>query len=494
MERTTPEILTSRRAGILLHPTALPAPYGPLGASARQWIDFMVDAGLSVWQVLPLGPTQVDDSPYQSPSAHAGSPDLIDLAGIVELGLLTQEELPVAISSEGRADLFQRAATRFFGTLEQGDPALRDAYQAFLNQHQHVWLEDYALFEAIHETVDGETWQDWPVELRDRDTKAMADFRAAYPELLNRVRFEQFIFHQQWHALRHYAHGRGVYLFGDIPIFVAHDSADVWANRSQFKLAPDGSPTAVAGVPPDYFAPRGQHWGNPLYDWDKMAADGYQWWLNRLASQKEHFDILRLDHFRGLQAYWEIPAGEQDAVNGTWVEAPGHEFLETCFKAFPDLPLVAENLGIIGAEVEALQHAFKLPGMAVLQFAFDKNPDNPHIPHNHRTDDVVYTGTHDNTTVLGWYEELPPEAWDYLADYSGYSPDDKVWLLIRMALASVSGLAVVPLQDFLGLGQEARFNTPGTTEGNWQWTFRWEQFPDGLADRIRHMAVLYGRI
>ncbi|MBS3803285.1 MAG: 4-alpha-glucanotransferase [Oleiphilaceae bacterium] len=494
MGRTPPEVLTSRRAGILLHPTALPSPYGPLGASARHWIDFMVEAGLSVWQMLPLGPTQVDDSPYQSPSAHAGSPNLIDMAGIVELGLLTQEDLPQAVSAEGRAELFQRAATRFFETLDHGDPALRDAYLAFVTQHQHAWLEDYALFEAIHEKVAGDTWPEWPAELRDRDPQAMAEFRAAYPDVLNRVRFEQFIFDQQWTTLRQYAHSRGIFLFGDIPIFVALDSADVWANPGQFKLAPDGSPIAVAGVPPDYFAPTGQHWGNPLYDWDKMAADGFEWWLNRLASQRERFDIIRLDHFRGLHAYWEIPAGEQDAVNGRWVEAPGYEFLTACFKAFPDLPLIAENLGIIGEEVEALRHAFELPGMVVLQFAFDKNPDNPHIPYNHSKKDVVYTGTHDNTTGLSWYEELDPESQDYLADYNGYAPDDKAWLLIRMALASVSCLAVVPLQDFLGLGYDARFNTPGTTEGNWQWQFRWEQFPADLASTIRHMVALYGRL
>ncbi|MGB2109449.1 MAG: 4-alpha-glucanotransferase, partial [Marinobacter vinifirmus] len=324
----------------------------------------------------------------------------------------------------------------------------------------------------------------------------LAEFSRANESAIEQVKYEQFLFHRQWHALRQYARDRGVLMFGDIPIFVAHDSADVWANPEQFKLDANGQPLAVAGVPPDYFSPDGQHWGNPLYNWQAMARDGYRWWLSRLASQREKFDLLRIDHFRGLQAFWEIPASDPRPVNGYWVPGPGDDFLSACFRELPDLPLVAENLGIIGDDVEQLRHRFRLPGMTVLQFGFDGSPGNPHLLHNHRAEDLVYTGTHDNDTTLGWYHSLDERTRQHVNHYlriTGEEAAQMPWPIIQAAMGSVSGLVVVPVQDLLGLGSDARFNTPGTIENNWIW-----QLPEHYQElvdiaRLRETVQLYGR-
>ncbi len=495
VSRPCPTALQARRAGVLLHPTCLPGQYGVLGSSARRFMDFLAEAGVSVWQMLPVGPTHRDLSPYQSLSAYAGNQDLIDLEDLLHWGLLTDAELAGFSDATSRNALFELAAGRFHrGDYAPGvDYPELSGYEAFI-RHNSFWLHDYALFQALREDYPVDGWQSWPRPLRDREPAALQAFAQQRQGTLERIRFEQFVFFHQWHKLRRYGNEKGLYLFGDIPIFVAHDSADVWSRRDQFKLDPDGAAIVVAGVPPDYFSPRGQHWGNPIYDWSAMAVDGFRWWLDRLGMQRELFDIIRLDHFRGLQAYWEIPATDPEPVNGCWVSGPGQSFLSACFEAFPDLPLVAENLGIIGAEVENLRHDFQLPGMTVLQFGFDGSPHNPHLPHNHKAWDLVYTGTHDNDTTLGWYRSLDERTRDYVNRYTGHTGSDMPWELIRMAMASVSVLAVVPLQDLLALDSDARFNTPGTAQGNWLWQLSWDSCTPALASRLRHLLGLYGRL
>lgn len=485
--------LSCRRAGVLLHPTCLPGFWGVLGASARTFVDFLAASGLSIWQTLPIGPTHRDLSPYQSLSAHAGNPDFIDLRELVEAGLLVEEEL-IQPTPETRQRLLALAAERFSkceGTASNGlDQA---AFKRFRSTNDY-WLDDFCLFCAIREGQALPTWLEWPEYLRDRHSGALRNFIAQNPERLERIGFEQFLFHHQWHALRHYARAKGILLFGDIPIFVAHDSADVWANRHLFKLDVNGKPTVVAGVPPDYFSPDGQHWGNPLYDWAAMGGDGYQWWLERLESQRHLFDLIRIDHFRGLQAYWEIPAGTPEPRYGYWVSGPGDRFLEACFNRFPGLPLVAENLGIISSDVEELRKRFQLPGMTVMQFGFDGNPDNPHLLHNHHALDLVYTGTHDNDTTLGWYRSLDDRTRRYVNDYLDISGEGMPWPVIEAAFRSVCSLAIVPMQDFMGLGTEARFNTPGTVVNNWVWQLDWNLCKKGLSEKVVESIRQHGRL
>lgn len=495
---STNDLFSTRRAGALLHPTCLPGPWGVLGASARKFVDFLADSGLSVWQTLPIGPTHRDLSPYQSLSAHAGNPEFIDLFELVVSGLLTEADLaePGTNATEAtkqREDSFALAAKRFFNQDGQDSNNTDQAgFQRFREANDY-WLDDFCLFCAIREVQAVPGWLQWPESLRDRDSGALRDFMDQNQERLGRIRFEQFVFQQQWHHLREYARARGVLLFGDIPIFVAHDSADVWANRHLFKLDERGESTVVAGVPPDYFSPNGQHWGNPLYNWEAMAGEDYQWWLERLESQRHLFDLIRIDHFRGLQAYWEIPAQTPEPRYGYWVAGPGDRFLEACFNRFPDLPLVAENLGIISDDVEELRKRFHLPGMTVMQFGFDGSPDNPHLLHNHHARDLVYTGTHDNDTTLGWYRSLDDHTRRNVNEYLGTSGDGMPWPVIDAAFRSACSLAIVPMQDFLGLGTEARFNTPGTVVNNWVWQLDWNLLSKGLSYRISESVRQHGR-
>jgi len=485
-------VFARRRAGVLLHPTALPGDYGKLGHAARQFVEFLHQAGMTVWQTLPTGPTHSNLSPYQTLSAHAGNPEFIDLQELFPTGLLAHQELADAT----RAELLSRAEARFRANEYTPDGCINQGqWEHFLTAHRN-WLDDFALFMVIRDRYPDLSWPDWPEPLRRREQGALVEFRHQHHDAIEQIRFEQFIFHCQWSSLRRYAHDHGVLLFGDIPIFVAHDSADVWANPQLFKLDADGHPTVVAGVPPDYFSEHGQHWGNPLYDWNAMAHDNYRWWLERLASQREQFDLLRIDHFRGLQAFWEIPADDPEPVNGYWMPGPGDDFLTACFEELPDLPLVAENLGLISEDVEQLRHRFRLPGMTVLQFGFDGSPDNPHLLHNHRREDLVYTGTHDNDTTLGWYLSLDDHTRHYLHRYlriAEGSLQDMPWPIIQAALGSVSALAIIPMQDLLGLGSDARFNTPGTLENNWLWKL--SNDAQNLTDvaRIRELLKLYGR-
>ena len=482
-----PAVLDRRRAGILLHPTSLPGPreHGGLGAEARRFIEFLAAAGVSVWQVLPLGPTHADGSPYQCLSAHAGNPALIDVDDLRARGWLPPEADP-----SRHAACLARAWEGFQQHARAED---WDDFKAFRHRHRH-WLEDFALFMVLRQRHPHGGWADWPRPLRDRQAAALQRAREENAEAIELQVFIQYLFFAQWQALRDFARERGIRLFGDMPIFVAWDSADVWVHRDLFKLDAEGRPEVVAGVPPDYFSPTGQRWGNPHYHWERMEEDGFRWWIERMGTQLELFDLVRIDHFRGFEACWEIPATDETAEHGWWAKAPGEALLSRLFAVFGQLPLVAEDLGIITPEVEALRDRFGLPGMKILQFAFDGGPENPYLPHNGVPNSVIYTGTHDNDTTLGWYRHDEARLRPLLADYLGCEPADMPWPLIRLALASVSRLAVLPLQDVLALGSEHRMNTPGTTEGNWRWRFTWDRVPEDAAGRLRHLVRLFGRL
>jgi 4-alpha-glucanotransferase len=483
-------VFAERRAGVLLHLTSLPAApgrCGDLGGEAQRFLEFLAAAGFSVWQMLPIGPTHGDLSPYQSLSVHAGNSDLIDLDWLVERGWLEA----AAAAAEQPAAL-ALAAQRFQQRLAD-DAALAQAFRDFCSE-QADWLEDYALFIALRETYALAAWNQWPEPLRRRDAAALAAARDAQAQRVGAVRLEQFGFFQQWQALRASARRLGIYLFGDMPIFVAHDSADVWANQALFHLDDGGRPLTIAGVPPDYFSATGQRWGNPHYNWALMQTREFVWWRQRLRSQLRCFDLVRIDHFRGFEAFWEIPGDAATAAAGRWVKAPGAALLQAMFREFQVLPLVAENLGMITPEVEALRRDFQLPGMLILQFAFDGGADNPYLPHRHEPLAVVYTGTHDNDTTAGWYHSLDAQTRGRVDDYLGYPREDMPWPLLRAALASVAQLAVLPMQDLLGLDSAHRMNRPGTSTGNWRWQFDWPQLPPELAPRLRHLLNIYGRL
>jgi len=480
-----------RNAGVLLHPTSLPSAFtdrgGDIGVEAHRFLRFLATAGFRVWQMLPIGPTHGDRSPYQSLSVHAGNIDLISLEWLHERQWLTADELALP-----RAAALRRAAPRFVkAATEQAEWGTR--YRQFCEAHTE-WLDDYALYIAAREARGHSAWFTWPLSLRRREPQALHTERQTQQVRIEAVKFEQFVFFCQWQELRVAAQALNIQLFGDMPIFVGHDSADVWAAQELFRLAEDGSVLTVAGVPPDYFSATGQRWGNPHYNWAAMQEQGFTWWLSRLRTQLLCFDLIRVDHFRGFEAYWEIPAASTTATEGHWVKAPGAALLNAVFQAYPQLSLVAENLGVITEEVEALRAQFGLPGMLILQFAFGGDAANPYLPHNHQTDDVVYTGTHDNDTTLGWYQTLEPAVRAQIGEYFGHSGEAMPWLLIRAALASVAYLAIIPWQDVLALDSAARMNIPGTVEDNWRWQFEWTQVPAGLAERVRAALILYGRL
>ena len=482
-----------RRAGILLHPTSLPGPWGSgdIGPEARNFVDFLAASGQTIWQMLPLGPTHHHRSPYQCLSVHAGDPQLISPDDLMARGWLGEGEARPAAGDifDYRRGLLEKA---FQGFKRHACEAEREQLAQFKEANRD-WLPDFSLYQALRKEHQGRDWSQWPAPLRDREERALQVARLRLGADIDQICFEQFVFFSQWQALKAYANERGILMFGDLPIFIAYDSADVWAERQYFELDGSGWPLVVAGVPPDYFSETGQRWGNPHYRWQAMEADGFAWWRRRIDMQLRLFDMIRIDHFRGFQAYWEIPAEEETAMNGRWVEAPGEQLFATLRAHYGVLPFVAEDLGIITAEVTALRERFKLPGMKILQFAFDGNPGNPYLPHNHERNAVVYTGTHDNDTPLGWYQRMDEPARRLLHDYLGSSGEAMPWPLIRLALSSVAVTAIVPMQDVLELGSEHRMNTPGTTEGNWSWRFQWEQLPEGVAERLRHLTGLYGR-
>jgi 4-alpha-glucanotransferase len=508
----------TRSSGILLHPTSFPGPHGigDLGARAYEFIDFLVEAGQSVWQVLPLGPTGYGDSPYASFSSFAGNPLLISLDKLVKLGDLSPADLadvpdfPRDAVDFGwviqwKMPLLQQAARNF---LTKANPGRKADFETFC-EWQAGWLDDYALFMAVKTHFDqqarqagvfGAMWSNyWAKDIALRRPAAVARWQQDQAETIALRKVWQYYFFEQWSGLKSYANQRGLKIIGDIPIFVAPDSVDVWANRELFHLDAEGQPTVVAGVPPDYFSETGQLWGNPLYDWAAIAAKNFRWWIERIQATLQLVDIIRIDHFRGFEAYWEIPAGEETAIKGRWIKGPGMALFEAIEQSLGDLPILAEDLGVITPEVEALRDHFEFPGMKVLQFAFDSkeagslNASNAFLPHNHGRNAVVYTGTHDNDTTKGWYRGRTLEEKDLIRRYLGRPDDDIVWDFIRMAIASVARLAIIPMQDILNLDSDARMNIPSTLGGNWAWRYRPEALNHSVSGRLLALVDLYGR-
>jgi len=497
------ERLFHRDGGVLLHPTALPGPYGigDLGPTAWRWVDWLSEAGCRIWQVLPLGPTGYGDSPYQSFSSFAGNPLLISPESLLAEGLLAKDDLEplpefpadhidYGMVIEYKDRLLTLAMDRFRTGMA---PTLEKDFQAYCQQ-QAYWLDDFALFMAIKGEHDGMAWIDWESSLALRQSTAIAMARERLLDDIEAHRFRQFLFSHQWQTVRQRTAKTGLKIIGDIPIFVAHDSADVWAHPEFYFLDDAGRPTVVAGVPPDYFSPTGQRWGNPLYCWEVLRDDGYAWWLSRLESVLSMVDLVRLDHFRGFQAYWEIPAEDEGAETGRWITGPGEDFLEVAQQFLGDLPIIAEDLGLITPEVVALREAFNLPGMKVLQFAFDDDATHEYLPHNFERHCVVYTGTHDNDTTRGWYDSAPDETQEFCRRYLGCNDEDIPWSMIKAVWSSVAEMAIAPMQDLLELGSDARMNFPSRAEGNWQWRVKSEQLSPQLAARMREMSVLYGRL
>jgi 4-alpha-glucanotransferase len=503
-----------RRSGILLHVTSLPGSHGigDLGSSAHDFVDFLAEAGQKIWQVLPLGPTGYGDSPYQLFSAFAGNPLLIDLKALAEQSLLSQPDLASAANLpedhveygcviDVKQRLLSKAAHAFFTDSNRTDRASFDIFC----QNNADWLDDYALFMACKEIDENVVWVDWDLGLRRRDPTVLKEWQEKLSFEIKVHQFAQFEFFRQWGKLRTHCKRCGISIMGDIPIYVAHDSADVWAHPELFRLDEQSRPIAIAGVPPDYFSATGQLWGNPLYRWDVSAASGHHWWIERFRASLKLFDLVRLDHFRGFDAYWEIPANASTAQGGTWQKGPGAEFFRTIKAELKELPFVAENLGVITDEVEALRKEFRFPGMSLLQFAFGNDPQGPSFrPHNYSRELVAYTGSHDNDTTVGWWtssgigestrsaEDIRQER-AFTRSYLGFEDKPVNWVFIRAVLASVAETAIIPLQDVLGLGSEARMNLPGTVSGNWKWRYKPNVLTRDVRERLRKLTLLYDR-
>ncbi len=495
-----------RNAGVLAHPSSFPGRYGigDLGGAAYHFVDFLVESKQSLWQILPLGPTGYGDSPYQCFSAFAGNPLLISPDKLVNDGFLQaaavedvpdfpEDKVDYGWVIDYKQTLLQQAFKQFqvYGLGEQ-----REAFEQFCSQ-QANWLDDFAMFMALknyHVQHEGGVWNTWPKDIAQRQPEALAWWSENLANEIRMHKFLQYLFFSQWLELKKYANDRGILIIGDIPIFVAFDSADVWANSERFFLNEDGSPSVVAGVPPDYFSETGQRWGNPLYKWHEMSQDNYSWWTARLQMSFTQADIVRIDHFRGFDAYWEIPAEEETAVIGKWIKGPGQSFFEAMEENLGELPLIAEDLGVITPEVVSLRDRFHFPGMKILQFAFGGERNSLFLPHNFKSNCVVYTGTHDNETVVGWFENASEDERDHVLSYMNVSNGDNIaWDLIRLAFASVADTAVATLQDLMNLGDEARMNFPGKPSGNWQWRYTANMLTDEIAQELRKMTVLYGR-
>lgn len=488
--------------GILLHLTSLPSSYGigTLGQAAYDFVDFLQDAGQSCWQILPIGPTGYGDSPYQSFSTFAGNPYLIDLDFLIQDGLLTQVEVD-EITWGARADQVDFALL-----YRQRLPILRKAYERFrvapaadfgaFCDTESDWLEDYALFMALKGHFGGGAWTEWPSEFQRREPEALAWARGALAEEIDFHQFLQYQFYRQWHRFRAYARQKGVTLMGDIPIYVPLDSADFWCRPKQFQVDPHGHPTCVAGCPPDGFSAEGQYWGNPIYDWDAMEQDGFAWWMRRIAAAGRLFDVIRIDHFRGIESYWSIPAGSDSAKNGRWVKGPGKALIDAIRSHFPDLAFVAEDLGFLTEDVLELVQESGFPGMKVLEFAFDPGEESAYLPHRYPRNCVCYTGTHDNATLPQWCQESDGAVTDYARDYLHLSrQDDLARNLLRRGLASKADLFIAQMQDYLGLGGDARMNEPGTLKPkNWRWRVTSEQLTPTLAHTLRTLAEEAGRL
>ena len=489
-----------RSSGILMHITSLPGPYGvgTMGKQAFEFVDFLQVAGQKYWQILPLTPTGYGDSPYQSCSTYAGNHYLIDLPKLVEEGLLDYEQIngidwgwqsdrvDFGVQYQNRLNVLRLA----YGRFHAGED-----FRKFCDENRN-WLPDFALFMALKERFNGQPWYAWEEDLKLRKSEAIAQVTEQLQEQIRFYCFVQYIFDKQWRALRDYAHQKDVRIIGDVPIYVPYDSADVWSNPKWFQLDEHMTPTAVAGCPPDAFSEDGQLWGNPLYRWDLLKEDGYKWWIDRLGAAGKLYDVVRLDHFRGFEAYWSVPFGDTTAKNGKWIKGPGLDFMNTVKEKLPHLSLIAEDLGFLTQEVLDLRDDSGFPGMKVLEFAFDSREPSEYLPHTYPANSVCYTGTHDNMTMRQWFDTATEDAVAYATEYMRLSEQEgMVWGVIRTAMSSVSDLCVIQMQDLLNLGGEARMNFPGTlTSANWTWR-AWDGFTgNGLAERMYHLTQLYGRL
>lgn len=491
-----------RTSGVLMHPTSFPGPdgIGDLGPEAYHWVDFLAEAHCHLWQVLPLGPTGYGDSPYQCFSAFAGNPYLVSPAMLLDQDLLSRADLadrpefPAHTVDYGpviqwKLKLLDRAFEHF---QTEASSAIKKAYKKFCEDNQD-WLDDFALFIAIKESQDGVSWDNWPVELRDRKLEIMAVFVKKNKTAIEKHKIRQFLFFEQWDRVHEYAASKGIQIIGDIPIFVAYDSADAWSHPELFYLDEKGKPTVVAGVPPDYFSPTGQLWGNPLYRWDAHKKEGYAWWIKRFKAVLRMVDIIRLDHFRGFAGYWEIPAGNPTAEIGRWVKGPGKTFFKAINDVFAGLPIIAEDLGEITPDVVELRDTYNLPGMKIFQFAFSSTPADPFLPHNYPRNCVAYTGTHDNDTTVGWYHSATEKERDLCRRYLARSGNDIAWDMIRDIWSSAAMFSLCPMQDLLNLDTEARMNYPGKPSGNWGWRLLPDQLQPWLAERLKELNFLYSR-
>ncbi|MFL6212964.1 MAG: 4-alpha-glucanotransferase [Blastocatellia bacterium] len=502
-----------RASGILLHPTSLAGRFGvgDLGPEAYRFIDYLAAGNQRLWQIMPLGPTGYGDSPYSSFSAFAGNLNLVSPERLVNDGLLSAEDLQDVPEFTGERVDYGKA-------IDYKKTLLDKAYKNFkrtqnhniieqLNGFRHyaaAWLDDFTLFSALKDRHDGAAWNTWESGLARRNERELAAAGEELREPIEAHEFFQYLFFKQWLELKAYANQKGIKIIGDVPIFVAHNSADVWANPDLFKLNEDGSPRLVAGVPPDYFSKTGQLWGNPIYDWARMQANGFQWWIERMRAMLRTVDIIRIDHFRGFAACWEVPAEHETAEHGEWINAPGRELFVALRNALGDIAVIAEDLGTITPDVHALRDELELPGMRVLQFAFGGTSDNTHLPHNYVPNTVVYTGTHDNDTVVGWYnaeagsgstlnaEQIERER-DYCRKYLNTDGAQINWNFIRAAMASVADICIIQLQDVLGLGSEARMNIPASEQGNWGWRYTEGALTSESSARLKEMAAIYGR-
>ncbi len=493
-----------RASGILLHPTSLNGPYGigEIGETAHRWVQFLAEAGQTVWQILPLGPTGYGNSPYQTASVFAGNPLLIDLKQLVFQGLLPESVL---------SDIpdFPQHQVDFGPVIEWKLPLLMDcwrhfkvvgsseekeAFRQFCNQHDALWLDEFAMFMAIKNDNGGGSWSDWPRELKLRQQKALGSAARRLRNEIDSYKFLQYLFFKQWAELKSYANQHGIKILGDIPIYVTYDSADVWANQHLFHLDDEGNPTVVAGVPPDYFSETGQLWGNPIYNWERMKEDGFRWWIDRVRITMETVDMVRFDHFRGFEAYWAVPFGSETAVHGEWLKGPNNHLFDAIFDELGELPIIAEDLGLITPEVEELRDRYEFPGMKILQFAFGGDVNDAFLPHNYTDQCVVYTGSHDNDTSVGWFNSAASHEKQFLLDYVGHVPGEVAWELIRLASSSVASLAIFPLQDVLGLGSEARMNLPGHASGHWAWRVVPGQLTENHSRKLKRMSEIFGRL
>ncbi|MDF9797217.1 4-alpha-glucanotransferase [Catalinimonas alkaloidigena] len=500
-------MLKNRSCGVLLHITSLPSAFGigDLGPEAYKFADFMLESGLTYWQILPLNPVEGDSgySPYSGLSAFAGNPMLISPELLMDEGYLEVQDLEHKYNfSESQVEFEKVIQLKkqfldkaFINFSKNATPRQSGLFKKFCHE-QAYWLEDFADYMAIKNFFGSQAWYDWPTDLRDRDKKSLKKFRKELKKEIYKEKFLQFVFFQQWETLKLYCKDRSILFFGDLPFYVGQDSADVWSHTEIFKLDDDKSPKAVAGVPPDYFSETGQLWGMPVFDWKKLKKRNYDWWVDRIDHNLNMFDLIRLDHFRAFSDYWEVPAGEKTAINGSWKKGPGKRFFKKLNKKYPELPIIAEDLGDIDQPVYDLMEQFQLPGMKVLLFAFGEGmAQNAYVPHHHVPNSVVYTGTHDNNTCLGWYSEAAPEEQKNFSKYINRTVNEKnaASHMVRLAMSSVGKLCVIPMQDFLGLGKEAIMNVPSTAQGNWLWRMKPQQADGKQARKIKELLTLYDR-